>query len=154
MATGDLDADGDLDILGAAGTDGLAWFQNDSSEGVGWTEQTIAAFAGAADVAVGDIKAGFERFDDFAPFAEGHDQAVVDGRQKRQSAFVSNVMNRAHVVFPVVLQEHRIFRKNLRGELFDRAIDQPGCVFHSAISSGVVSRWSRTSIDDGVRWNT
>ena len=30
----------------------------------------------------------------------------------------------------------------------------PGSRDHCSISSGVVARWSRTSIVDGVRWNT
>ena len=35
-----------------------------------------------------------------------------------------------------------------------RARAQPGSFAHASRSSSVVARWSRTSIVDGVRWNT
>jgi hypothetical protein len=55
----DIDADGDLDVLGAAvsGHD-ITWWENDSGDGSVWTEHTIdGTFLGASGVCAADIDA-------------------------------------------------------------------------------------------------
>ncbi|MEW5987775.1 MAG: FG-GAP-like repeat-containing protein, partial [Chloroflexota bacterium] len=53
----DVDADGDLDVVGAANSgDEVAWWQNVDGSGLIWLKYTVAAgFNGAQSVAVGDL---------------------------------------------------------------------------------------------------
>ncbi|MEM1178903.1 MAG: FG-GAP-like repeat-containing protein [Acidobacteriota bacterium] len=57
VAIGDLDHDGDKDVVGVADTDNdVAFFENTAGDGSAWTESTIdATFDGARAVALGDI---------------------------------------------------------------------------------------------------
>ena len=53
---GDLDGDGDLDVLGSAGVSGVAWWENTVGDGSAWVEQVVDAtfpglgFADCSDV--------------------------------------------------------------------------------------------------------
>jgi uncharacterized repeat protein (TIGR01451 family) len=53
----DVDGDGDLDVLGAAGTaDDITWWENTNGDGTAWTEHTVAAaFDGAVSVYAADV---------------------------------------------------------------------------------------------------
>ncbi len=56
VGTGDIDGDGDIDVVGTAQTSGLVlWWENDGANPPGWTEHTVATPAGAAGVDVADI---------------------------------------------------------------------------------------------------
>lgn len=56
VATGDVDADGDLDVVGLASNDGLAVALNANGSATSWTYETVdATFAGGRWVAVGDV---------------------------------------------------------------------------------------------------
>jgi len=54
---GDVDGDGDLDVLGAAlGADDITWWENLTGAGTSWTEHTIGGdFDGAVSVHTGDV---------------------------------------------------------------------------------------------------
>ena len=49
----------------------------------------------------------------------------------------------------IAVRPEEIFAKRAR-----RARAHPGSPFQASISSGFVARWSRTSMEDGVRWKT
>ncbi len=53
----DVDGDGDMDVLGAAGgDDDIAWWENTAGDGTAWTEHTVAGdFDGARAVHATDI---------------------------------------------------------------------------------------------------
>jgi flagellar hook assembly protein FlgD len=53
----DIDGDGDMDVLGAAGTaDDIAWWENTAGDGSAWTEKTIdGSFDAASDVFAADM---------------------------------------------------------------------------------------------------
>ncbi len=53
----DVDGDGDMDVLGAAGNDDdIAWWENTAGDGSTWTEHTVdGAFVGAASVYAVDV---------------------------------------------------------------------------------------------------
>ena len=57
VATGDLDGDGDPDVLGAASIgDSLGWFENTAGDGSASTEHTVdAAFTSAESVTTADV---------------------------------------------------------------------------------------------------
>ncbi len=57
IATGDVDGDGRLDVLGTNLTQGdVVWWRNDGAQPIGWTRRVIdASFAGAHSVRAGDI---------------------------------------------------------------------------------------------------
>ncbi len=53
----DIDGDGDLDVLGAAGdTDEITWWENTNGDGTAWAEHTVDGdFAGATSVYAADV---------------------------------------------------------------------------------------------------
>ncbi|MEM6795141.1 MAG: FG-GAP-like repeat-containing protein, partial [Acidobacteriota bacterium] len=55
--SGDLDGDGDPDAVGAAETDSVvSWFDNTAGDASAWTEKTIdPSFGGARSVVIGDV---------------------------------------------------------------------------------------------------
>jgi hypothetical protein len=56
VATGDFDADGDLDVVALAATDGLAVALNANGAATSWTYETVdATFGGGRWVTVGDV---------------------------------------------------------------------------------------------------
>jgi len=56
VGVGDIDNDGDVDIVGSAQTSGLVlWWENDGGSPPGFTEHTVATPAGAAGIDVADI---------------------------------------------------------------------------------------------------
>jgi CSLREA domain-containing protein len=54
---GDVDGDGDMDVLGAAfDADDVAWWENTAGDGSAWSEHTVAtAFDGASSVQAADV---------------------------------------------------------------------------------------------------
>ncbi len=56
VGVGDIDLDGDLDVVGSAQTSAiLSWWENDGGDPPAWTEHIIGTPAGAAGVDVADI---------------------------------------------------------------------------------------------------
>jgi FG-GAP-like repeat len=57
VRTGDLDDDGDMDVVAAAGSEHkIAWYQNDGGTPISWTERTIvSSYSGARACEVADI---------------------------------------------------------------------------------------------------
>lgn len=43
----DMDADGDIDVLGTAFSNGISWWENDGADSTGWTRHHVAGFASA-----------------------------------------------------------------------------------------------------------
>jgi len=55
VATGDVDGDGDTDIVtGEYGISSIAWYENDGASPPGWTKHIVGFANGAIHVAVGD----------------------------------------------------------------------------------------------------
>jgi hypothetical protein len=56
VSTGDIDGDGDTDVVGSASTSGIVVFwENEGGDPISWTEHTVATPGGAAGVDVADI---------------------------------------------------------------------------------------------------
>lgn len=56
IAAGDVDGDGDLDVVtGEYGISAIAWYESDGAAPPGWTKHIVGFANGAINVAVGDI---------------------------------------------------------------------------------------------------
>ena len=55
FAVGDIDGDGDPDVLGTAQTEDLTWWENTAGDGSAWTPHTVANLQGGSAVSVCDL---------------------------------------------------------------------------------------------------
>jgi len=90
IATADMDCDGDIDIVGAAGgTYNVRWWENVAGNGTTWVEHGIDKFITSVDMTVFDIDADSDP--DVFAFAEHHGSLVwwenEDGQGRSWSKF-------------------------------------------------------------------
>jgi len=104
----DMDADGDLDLLGTDAVDDLVrWWKNVDGAGTQWTSQTIDnSFAGASSAVAADFN-GDGLIDLAGAAADGFDIVWWQNKAPHREAdfptetIVSDAVSEAHEVFPV-----------------------------------------------------